>query len=164
MKALEKRLAEKGWSKRDVSKAIKIIERAKQSRHPKIKLLDKAVYWVSLLAAIIGNFVIAVVLMPFLLVLSSSQLYIIIAAIGVSFGLLFELLLRQIGNLTAKHHLFFGISVPLLAVLNFVVMLDNIDNFIGIGSRHSPLIVGSIYAIAFMLPYTIYQSILKNRS
>ena len=108
MKSLEKRLAEKGWAKKDIAKAIKLIEKAKQNKHPKIKLLDKAVYWLSLLIAIIGNLVISVALVPFLLVLSSFQLYAILIVIGISFGLLFELLLRKIENLAARHHIFLG--------------------------------------------------------
>ena len=36
MKSLEKRLAEKGWAKKDIAKAINLIEKAKQNKHPKI--------------------------------------------------------------------------------------------------------------------------------
>ena len=164
MKSLEKRLAEKGWAKKDIAKAINLIEKAKQNKHPKIKLLDKAVYWLSLLIAIIGNLVISVALVPFLLVLSSFQLYAILIVIGISFGLLFELLLRKIENLAARHHIFLGILIPSLAVLNFVVVLNNTERFIGIKASSSPLIIGSIYAIVFMLPYIVYNSFLKNRA
>lgn len=163
MKDLRKSLAEKGWAKKDISKAIKIIEKARQSKHPKIKLLDKAVYWVSLLVAIAGNFIISIALIPFLLVLNSLQLYGIIAIIGLSFGLLFELLIRRIENLEAKHHIFLGIAIPLLAIANFIIVSNNMKLLVGVESRQNPVIAGSLYAIAFILPYILYQAFLKNR-
>ncbi len=162
MRRLERRLAEKGWAKKDINKAIKIIERAKKSKHPKIKLLDKAVYWLSFLIAIIGNFIISVALVPFLLE-SNTRLYLIVVILGVSFGLLFELLVRKIENLAAKHHIFLGIAIPVLAILNFVIILNNMESLIGIAARYNPLSIGIIYSVSFIFPYFIYQSFLKNK-
>ena len=163
MRSLERRLAEKGWAKKDINKAIKIIERAKKNKHPKIKLLDKAVYWLSFLMAIIGNFIISIALVPFLLESNNARLYLIIVILGISFGLLFELLVRKIENLTAKHHIFLGIAIPILAVLNFVVVLNNLESFIGVAAKYNPLSVGVLYSVSFILPYVIYQSFLKNK-
>ena len=163
MRSLERRLAEKGWAKKDINKAIRIIEKAKKSKHPKIKLLDKAVYWLSFLVAIIGNFIISVALIPFLLESDNARLYLIAIILGVSFGLLFELLVRKIENLTAKHHIFLGIAIPILAVLNFVIILKNMESLIGIEAKNNPLGIGIIYSISFILPYFIYQYFLKNR-
>jgi len=162
MKNIENYLTEKGWKKRDINKAIKIIEQAKASRHSKIKLLDKAVYWFSLVIAIIGNFIISLVLIPFILALSGVQLYLIVITLGFAFGLLFELLIRTIENLETKHHLFLGIIIPILAVINFIIISNNIKKLIGIESLQDPIIVGSVYAIAFILPYISYQVFLKK--
>ncbi len=156
-------LIEKGWKKGDIAKTLKIIEKAKESKHPKIKLLDKAVYWFSLLLAITGNFVISIALIPELLVLEGFQLYLIIATLGISFGMLFELLVRTIENLKAKHHLFLSIITPLLAVTNFVVISGNMKMLVGIDNPQNPVIVGIVYALSFILPYSAYQLFLKNR-
>ena len=59
MHNVKKRLLEQGWNKKDINKTLKIIEKAKKHKHPHIKLLDKIVYWLSLLIAIIGNFIIS---------------------------------------------------------------------------------------------------------
>ena|SRR3989338_4919644 len=156
-------LIEKGWKKGDINKTLRIIEKAKESKHPKIKLLDKLVYWFSLLLAVIGNFVISLALIPELLVLEGFQFYLITATLGVSFGMLFELLVRTIENLKAMHHLFLSIIIPLLAVINFIIISGNIKKLIGLESPQDPVIVGIVYALSFILPYLVYQLFLKNK-
>ena len=160
---IRKHLIETGWKKSDVNKTIKIIERAKKNKHPKIKLLDKSVYWFSLVIAIIGNFIISVTLIPFILALSGASLYLIVITLGLAFGLLFELLIRTIENLEIKHHLFLGIIIPITTLINFIIISNNIKKLIGIESPQDMLIVGSVYAIAFILPYISYQVFLKEK-
>jgi hypothetical protein len=163
MDSIKNHLIEKGWNKKDISRTIKIIERAKKNRHPQIKILDKFVYWYSLLLAIIGNLIISIALIPVLLALKGAQLYTVIITLGLAFGLLFELLIRGIENLETKHHLFLGIIIPVIAVINFIIVSNNMKTFIGIENPQNPVIVGIVYAVAFILPYAVYQVFLKNR-
>ena len=162
MKNIKGYLVEKGWSKKDINKTVRIIEKAKKNKHPKIKILDKFVYWFSLLIAIIGNIIISISLIPVLIALKNFQLYFVIAILGLAFGLLFELLIRSIENLEIKHHLFLGILIPIIAVMNFIIISNNIKKLIGIESPQNPIIVGATYSIAFILPYIIYQIFLKD--
>ena len=83
--------------------------------------------------------------------------------LGLAFGLLFELLIRGVENLETKHHLFLGIIIPVIAVINFIIVSNNMKAFIGIENPQNPVIVGIVYAVAFMLPYISYQVFLKNR-
>ncbi|HJO01406.1 MAG: hypothetical protein QF655_02575 [Candidatus Woesearchaeota archaeon] len=163
MKDIKNYLVEKGWKKSDINKTIKIIEKAKKNKHPQIKSLDKLVYWFSLLITIIGNLVISISLIPVLLILKGPQLYLVIIILGFAFGLLFELLLRGIENLETKHHLFLGIIIPIIAVTNFIIISKNIKTFIGLENPQDPIIVGSVYAIAFIIPYISYQIFLKEK-
>lgn len=163
MDNIRRHLLEKGWKRKDIESTVKIIMHAKEHKHPKIKLLDKAVYWISLAVAIAGNFVISVALMPFLLALSGLRLFLFIIILGVSFGLLFELGVRGIENLEAKHHIFFGIIIPIVAAINFIMVPNNLKKLIGIESPQDPVIVGAVYSISFILPYVSYQVFLKNR-
>ena len=163
MEKIRKYLLEKGWKRKDIESAIRIIRHAKRHKHPKIKLLDKAVYWISLAVAIAGNFIISVALMPFLLALSGYRLFLFIIALGASFGLLFELLVRGIENLEAKHHLFLAITIPIVALANFVIISDNLKKLIGVESPQDPIIVGAVYSIAFILPYVSYQVFIKGK-
>src|SRR3990167_755150 len=111
------RLIEKGWRKSDINKTIKIT----------------------------GNFVISVALIPELIALKGYQLYLIIITLGISFGLLFELLLRTIEHLNAKHHLFLGIIVPVLAVINIVIVSNNMKRLVGLENPQNPLAAGIVY-------------------
>ena len=166
MRDIKKRLEQKGWSKKDISKTVRIIEQAKANKHPKIKILDKLVFWASLVIAIIGNFIISISLIPILLALNNLPLYIVLITLGVAFGLLFELLIRTIEHLEAKHHIFLGIIIPIIAIINVIIIVtfsNNLEKIINIENPHSPLLVGVIYAFAFMLPYLIYQLFLKNK-
>jgi hypothetical protein len=163
---LKERLAEKGWSKSEINKTLRIIENAKKNKHPIIKILDSAVYWFSLMVAIVGNFMISIALIPMLLALKSIQLYVVIITLALSFGLLFELLIRTI-ELRTSHHVFLGILIPIIALLNFIfiVLVSNrIEVIISVGNHQNPILVGIWYSIAFMLPYSFYQIFLKNRS
>ena len=163
MKNIKKNLIEKGWNKRDINKTLKIIEKAKKNKHPKIKLLDRAVYWFSFITAIVGNFIIAIALVPLLLSLSGLWLYLIIIILGFTFGLLFELLIRSIEHLETKHHIFLSITIPIIAVINFIIISNNMKKFIGVENPQNPLLVGVVYSIAFILPYIVYQVFLKNK-
>ncbi|MFH0867776.1 MAG: hypothetical protein V1831_00525 [Candidatus Woesearchaeota archaeon] len=163
MKDIKNHLIEKGWNKKDINKTIKIIEHAKRNKHPTIKFLDKSVYWLSLLLAIIKNFIISLALIPVIIVFNAPQLYIIIAIIGIAFGLLFELLIRSIEHLEAKHHIFLSILIPVITVINFVIVLNNMKKLVGIEDPQNPIVVGVVYAVSFILPYITYQLFLKNR-
>jgi len=165
MDKLKKRLNEKGWSKQDIDKTIKIVKEAKEKKHPTIKLLDKTVYWFSLILAIIGNFVISVALIPSLMVLKSIQLYLVVIVLGISFGLLIELLIRSMEHLEAKHHIFFGVLTPVLAIINFFIITlkaNSLEQIFKIDNPQNPYIVGIIYAVAFILPFLFYKVFLKK--
>ena len=163
MKDIKNRLIEKGWSKKDINKTVKIIEKAKSNKHPKIKLLDKLIYWISLTVVIAGNFIIAISLIPELLVLKGMQLYLVIITLGSSFGLLFELLIRTIEHLKAKHHIFLGIIIPILAIINFIIVSTTLKELTGIENPQNPMLIGVIYSISFILPYVIYQVFLRDK-
>ena len=165
MEKLKKRLKEKGWSAQDISKTIKIVKEAKEKKHPAIKFLDKLVYWVALAIAIIGNFIISIALIPSLMALKSTQLFLIIAALGISFGLLFELLIRSIEHLETRHHVFLGVLMPSVALINiFIITLvsNNLVEIFKIDNPHNPYIIGIVYAVAFISPFVFYKLIMKK--
>ena len=166
---IKKRLSEKGWKKRDISKAIKIIEKARANKHPKIKLLDKFVIWFSFAIAIIGNFIISITMIPFILAFDNLNLYFIVLIAGLSFGLLFELLIRSMWHFENKHHILFSTIISLIAIINFALIVtfsSNINKTLKVGyspAAQNPILVGIAYAFAFILPYLIYQFFLKNK-
>jgi len=158
-------LTKRGWTKKEINDTLKIFREAKNNKHPAIKFLDKSVYWIALAAAILGNFIISVVLIPFLLTLKNFHLYLVIVTLGVAFGLLFELLIRSITHLETRHHLFFGFLIPVIAIVNvFVIAIysKGLEKKLMIESAYNPLLVSVVYGVAFIVPYVFYRLFLKD--
>ena len=163
MQNLAKRLEKRGWSSKEIEKAANIIENAKRNKTKENLFLEKRVYWILLAVIISGNFAISVALIPLLLALNGIILYFLIAILGVSFGLLFELVIRTIEHLEKKHHLFLAVMIPLIA-LGSAFLITRISNELvskfGLSNSHEPIIVGLIYAVSFVIPYIIYRFVL----
>ena len=165
MNKLKKRLKEKGWAEQEIDKTINIVREAKEGKHAAIKILDKAVYWLALVIAVIGNFIISVALIPPLMFLKSVQLFLVTMILGASFGLLFELLIRSIEHLEARHHIFLGILIPLIAIINvFIITLvaNGFEKALNINNPQNPFIVAVVYAFSFILPFAFYKLVLKK--
>lgn len=168
MHDIKKRLIEEGWGKKEIDKTIKIIEKARANKHPKIKALDKVVVWLSFIIAVLGNFIVSVSMIPFLALLDRPMLYFIVVVVGLAFGLLIELLIRSIWHFESKHHILFLTIVPLIAAINFALIntvSNNLSKIFGIQSvqiTQNLIIVGILYAIAFALPYLAYRLFIKK--
>mgnify|MGYP001502654754 CR=1 FL=1 len=156
---LIRNLKKKGWESHDIHRTMKIIEKGKQKKHKLIKALDLMVFWIALILAIIGNIVILFTLIPFLLMLNSWLYYLIICFLGLSFGLLFEILIRDIEHLERKHHLLIGSLLPVITIVNFILITKILNRFLVNYNLNLqiPLFLGIFYTIAFLLPYFIYQ-------
>ena len=97
-------------------------------------------------------------LIPFLLALRDALLYTIIITLGIAFGLLFDLLIRDIDNLGSKHYIVAGLFIPCLAIVNVIYMAsfsNTLTQTIGLKNIHSPILVGIVYTAAFTAPYLI---------
>lgn len=157
----------KGWNVKEIDKTLRIIRRAKENKHPHIKVLDSWIFWIALLVTIIGNFLVSVSLIPLLFALPPLLLYTFIVIIGVSFGLLFEMLIRSMTHLKAHHHIFFGLIIPSIAIINIFIInriTENIENMLNITNPQDPFIVSVFYAASFILPYLFYNIFIKEKS
>ena len=155
------------WTKDDVEKAIQIIDSAKHKKTEFIKGLEKVAFILSIVVAIIGNGIVAIVLIPFILTFSSLFLYLVLIIIGLSFGLLFEVLVRDIENLDTRHHIVTSFLIPVLAVISFI-MVNNFSKIqlAQIPGEHTiqnPWLMGIVYAISFLIPYLAYHLHIKKK-
>jgi hypothetical protein len=123
------------------------------------------IFWISLLAAIVGNFIITVILVPFLVMLEDKvTLYIIVMIMGIVFGALFNFLLSDIEHLDHHHHVMTGVVIPVLAVINVYIMVNvskAVGTIISVTVNQNALVIAIIYVAMFIVPYII-NSILKN--
>jgi len=156
---------DKLWTDEEIEKTLNILKKAKEEKSSKIKFLDKTVYWVVLIVAIIGNLILSIILIPFMLVLKHIILYVIIFVLAFIFGLFFDLLLREIEQLDQPHRIIAGLFIPALAIIN-VFYMTHFSNYltatINLNNLHNPFIIGSVYTIAFIAPYMFYKITNKN--
>ena len=153
------------WTKKEIEKAAKIIAKAKEKKSKGIAILDSMVYWLALAIAVIGNIIISITLIPILLALKTAFLYVIIITIGISFGLLFEIIIRDIENLEAKHHLIISFIIPLIAIANLIIITNyasKLEAILRLSNPHANILVAIAYTIAFISPYVFYQFIRKK--
>ena len=159
-KELRARLVKKGWSQGEIKKTECMIEKSRLRKSRKVLILDKYIYLIALFVGVVGNIVVSVALVPFLLAVRGFYLYFFITIMGLSFGLFFEILIRDLGNLEKKRHFIDGAVIPLLALINMYIITGVIDS---IGSAvHIPILSGFIYAVSFAFPYFVYSFILKK--
>lgn len=164
MENLIARLEKRGWSDKDIKNTVNIIKNVKQNRSKGTIFLEKRIYWILLIIIVTANLAISLALIPILMVLNGAFLYFMEIVLGISFGLLFELVIRSIEHLEKKHHVFLTILIPLTALINVFIISKISNNLIvklNLKNLHTPLIIALVYAVSFVLPYLIYRYILN---
>jgi hypothetical protein len=162
-------LREKGWGRNEAKKTADIIAHAQAAKTPSMHFLEQSVFWVALLVAILGNFIISVVLVPFLLLLDGIGLYATIIAVGVTFGLLFNVIIGYIEKLNEGQHIIAGAFIPALALINIYIIAhfsNRLEILLQLATpAHSPLGISVTYVAAFVLPYVLkhFQHLKEKR-
>ena len=149
----KKELKEKGWSEREILHAEEELEKAVgHDVH-----FAKIVFWSALIVIVFANFLVSVVLIPFLLAFNPWYLYGVVVVFGGMIGFLYRFLVNDIGHLEKKHHIWAGILVPIIALANMAIMIL-------VGNRYAtdlniqtqnPWLVAGVFAVAFILPYLV---------
>lgn len=156
---MKEKIAKKPWPVHIKKRTIEALERAKTKKTPKLLFLDELVYFVLLFLGIIGNFIISVVLVPFMLVLSGIYLYITLFIIGLAFGALINVMLIEIHKIEQRVHIMPGVLMAALALINVYIMA-RLANLLMIKlhlytPQHSPIILSTSYVLAFLIPHFI---------
>lgn len=159
MKDITATLMNKGWNKSIIQKTADILAHAEAAKNPSMLFLEQLAFWVALGIAIIGNFVISVVIVPFLLLLQGTGLYFTVFIIGAAFGLLFNVLINYIEGLKQGQHIIAGAFIPALALIN-IYLITSLSNKLELLLQlttppHSPLGVSVVYVVGFVLPYVV---------
>jgi len=155
------KLLKKGWSDQDLQTAEALLEKTEK----KDIYFSKITFWSALIVIIVANLLVAFILVPFLIVLTNWLLYIIAAVLAATIGFLYSFLLIDIKHLSKSHHISAGIIVPILALVNLVaisLISNQITQDIQIQNTHNPYIVGTVFAVFFILPYIIDRILGKH--
>ena len=158
-------LTQQGWSPQDIRKTTAILEQAHEHKTPVIRFFDVVVYWTAIAISILANFVLSVVLIPFVMVLHEAALYFIILLIGLSFGAVLSFILRSIEKIGSQQ-VVAELFIPVLALIN-VYMMTRLANSlavkIGISQGiQNPFIVSGAYVIAFSAPYFLHKLLARR--
>ena len=142
-----------GWTKDEISEAQSILEKARQHD----VFFSKIVFWSALFVIVLGNIALSMILIPFLIIFQTWLLYIIIVITALMMGAIYSFLITDIGHLETKHHVAASIIVPVIALVNFVVIVIVSNNFAKeISSTKDPYnqwLVATIFAVDFILPF-----------
>lgn len=156
----------KEWSPDIAAKTEQILRRAEKSKPSWIRNLDSALYWALLLIAILGNFILSVVLVPFLLILKGAALYFSLFFIGASFGWIFSFILHNIERLQTEQHIIASLFIPCLALINvgiFAVLSNKLIILLRLTTPpHNPMLVGAVYVFGYVLPGSISHYLRKK--
>ena len=154
-------LLAKGYTPKEAQRTLEIIRYAKLNKSPRIKSLESFIYWALLLITIVGNLVITILLIPFLLAFKKAPLYITIVLLAAMFGFLFDLLIRDLEHIEHKHHIVAWAFIPALAIISTYYMVS----FMNYTTEtlklpfqlHSPILISATYVVSFTIPYFIHK-------
>lgn len=165
MPKIDKKLRAKGWPDSEVKKLHSIINEKKDKHTEFGKGLNRVLFMTGLVVMTLCIIAVALFLIPFLIVISNYFVYLIIAALGIIFGLLFNFIIQDIEHLERKHHWFAAIYMPTISVFALAVSAyaaNRAEKILGLSLRHNPWVVGAIFVIVFMIPYIV--SSIKKKS
>ena len=159
MELHKEQLRAKGWSEEEIKHTHKILKKVKRTKHPHRHLLNDALFWALLLLSMFAAAAIAYWLIPIMTMLQASVVYPVVFIVGITFGLLFAIVIHDIEHLEKHHHLIVHLLAPIAAIISFFFVITRTNSFGG--EQHSAILVGLTYTIGFLAPYTYHY--LKNK-
>jgi len=159
---LKKRMRKKGWSSKDLKHLDKKTEEVRKKRDSAYYLIEMFLYWFVLVFAILCSLIISFVLIFFFVLLKPIGVYVLTGIIGVMFGMLFEVLLRNIDWIETKHHFFGGVILAAIVLLNLMIFSSAFTERVILFSlvripAYGNLIIGTVYCISFFVPFVIHK-------
>jgi hypothetical protein len=169
MDSLKEAIEQRPWSSEEKSRVLDILQRGREKKSKKIRFLDELTYWIFLLIAVAGNFILSVVLVPFMLILTGFYLFAILFVIALAFGILLNTLLKEIQQIESKQHIIpiiFIIAIALINVYIITVFTNKLEILLQLSTpAHSPVLISATYTAAFVIPYLYseYRRATKKR-
>ena len=103
-----------------------------------------------------ANFFAAIVLIPLIFFTSTLQSYLLLAAVGLAFGYVFEILISSVKGMRMHHHLISILLIPAFAIITLVMVSAPIAHFAAIFESEvakDPVTISVFYAVFFVMPY-----------
>jgi hypothetical protein len=157
---LEEKIQKKKWSQKEKQEAINILHSAEKEKTPLIKFFDVISYWVALLIAIAGNFIVSVVIVPILMTLSGIPLYFTLFFVGISFGALIYTVIQMVETINPKKNFISGLFIIALAAINIYIitgLTNKLELQMGITTNvQDPVLISVFYVVGYIIPYVFF--------
>ncbi len=164
---IRKGLRGKGWVAPEIDTAERILKTASSKRTKWIRVLDSMIYWLVLLVAIVMNFVLSIVLVPFLLVFTGPMLILALVVIAVAFGTMLDVVVRETEHLQQKHYVMAEVFIPAIALINIYIITRLSGQLATLmelpGAANNPLLVSVCYVAAFIAPHIILGAFHRSK-
>jgi hypothetical protein len=152
---LEKFEDKDNWDKEHIDRAKRILEGPGIDN---VRKWNSIVYWSVLILAILGNFLVNAALIPIFITLDTYAVILTLIVVGLSFGLLFTHILRDLELVDPRHHVIAGVFLPIFAgIVSYVTV--RLSNSLAIATQtdllltQSTVLIPIVYILAFTLPY-----------
>ena len=162
MKIKPEELKKKGWSEHEIKHATKALEKTKKYRHAHHNLLNETLFWAILALSIFAIAALTYWVTPIFIYAKNTYLLPILFIIGISFGLIFQVIIKDLENLQVHHHTSILVLVPITGIISGVAIFGSITQpeIIG-GIKHNPYVASIVFSASFLLPY-IYHLVQKK--
>ena len=158
-KEMRERLLQRGFSPEEVDHAFTILDEAKEKKPKGAMFSQTLIYWIALILTIIGNFIMALLIIPFQLILSPKFVYVAVVVLGFSFGWIFMYVLFMLSTMETKMPVIAWLFVPAIALIGVFIMMTFSNIIASLINQQSgnPLLISFTYVFAFLLPFGFQQ-------
>ncbi|MFH0875974.1 MAG: hypothetical protein V1859_08605 [archaeon] len=159
---LRKNLAKKRWHENDISHALSAFSLAKEKKTRFMSFLDKSFAWFTLLVVIVINFVVLFSLIPVYLIMPLNFVALCIFVIGLCFGLLIDIVIKDIEHFTHHHYIIAGLVLPILSVTTLFYtfnLIMPISALFNVKPVHNIALLSALYLISYVAPHVTYKII-----
>jgi hypothetical protein len=166
MQLREEQLRQKGWSEEEISHAKGIFVKAKENRSFKHKLIEQITYWILLILLIGGSYAGLYTSIPFLLILGTGGSIVVLAILGLLYGVLAVILINDLEHLQTHHHISLGFIIPISAIIVSLILFGQLSTVAAqaeIPVHTTQIIVSVVYTISSIVPLIGFHLMRKKQ-
>lgn len=147
----------KGWKENEIEHALKILKEAEEKKHPKLKMLEKASFWLNLGIVIIASIIFAIVSTGFVYVTEYIG-YAFTGIVALIIGTLFTSTFDHLDKLEKYHHIATVMIIATTTLITHVIASSITHVFITdkiqiISRTYNPWFLAITYTVFFLVPY-----------
>jgi peptidoglycan biosynthesis protein MviN/MurJ (putative lipid II flippase) len=153
---MKKRLAAKGWSRKDIEKAEASIKKAELKKHPDVRKVERSMFWFTQATGVLGTIILSFAIIPVLVAGSALQAGLVAALFGILLGWMIAYFSRSMHWIEMHEHQRIVLAVAAVAFVNLAlvtVLANQFNEFAGIATRHEPVAIAASYAVFFLIPF-----------